>query len=319
MTSISACMIVKNEENVLARCLDCICDLVDEIIIVDTGSVDGTCAIAAKYTDKIYHFKWIDDFAAARNFAFSQCNCDYIYAADADEVIDSINRERFLILKEALLPEIEVVQMKYGNQLQYSTIYNYEEEYRPKLYKRVRSFVWEYPIHEAVRLTPVVYDSDVIITHMPEKSHTERDLRIFENMIQQQKVLDKRMLNLYAKELYVSGTEEDFKKATNFFEQIAENIETEKDTLMEAFCIVAKAARIEGNVTKFFKYAMKAVTIEGCSEICYELGQYYQKNEDYREAEVWYYNAAYETHSILNIQYEDALPKRDLEKCREQK
>lgn len=70
MADISLCMIVRNEEAVLARCLDSIRDEVDEIIIVDTGSSDNTKEIAARYTDKIYDFKWIDDFAAAREFFF---------------------------------------------------------------------------------------------------------------------------------------------------------------------------------------------------------------------------------------------------------
>ena len=62
-------MIVKNEENVLAKCLGSVYDLVDEIIIVDTGSTDKTKEIARKYTDKIYDFKWVDDFAKARNYS----------------------------------------------------------------------------------------------------------------------------------------------------------------------------------------------------------------------------------------------------------
>lgn len=84
MISISLCMIVKNEAAVLARCLDSVADLVDEIIIVDTGSTDRTKEIGAKYTDKIYDFQWIHDFSAARNYAFSLASCDYIYSADAD-------------------------------------------------------------------------------------------------------------------------------------------------------------------------------------------------------------------------------------------
>lgn len=63
MIQISLCMIVKNEETVLARCLDSIKDLMDEIIIVDTGSTDRTKEIAAGYTDQIYDFAWVDDFA----------------------------------------------------------------------------------------------------------------------------------------------------------------------------------------------------------------------------------------------------------------
>ena len=78
MATFSLCMIVKNEQNVLARCLDSMADLMDEIIIVDTGSQDTTKEIAAKYTDKIYDFAWIDDFAVARNFAASKAQMDYI-------------------------------------------------------------------------------------------------------------------------------------------------------------------------------------------------------------------------------------------------
>ena len=65
MISISLCMIVKNEERVLERCLQSLQGLMDEIIIVDTGSTDRTKEIAKKYTDKIYDFTWIDDFSAA--------------------------------------------------------------------------------------------------------------------------------------------------------------------------------------------------------------------------------------------------------------
>lgn len=62
MATVSLCMIVKNEEKVLGRCLDSAKEIADEIIIVDTGSTDRTKEIAAEYTEKIYDFKWNDDF-----------------------------------------------------------------------------------------------------------------------------------------------------------------------------------------------------------------------------------------------------------------
>ena len=83
MITISLCMIVKNEADVLRRCLVSIADLMDEIIIVDTGSTDRTKEIASEFTDRIYDYVWQDDFAAARNFAFSKASMEYIYSADA--------------------------------------------------------------------------------------------------------------------------------------------------------------------------------------------------------------------------------------------
>ena len=66
---ISVCMITKNEEKKLERCLSSLAPYGFEIVIVDTGSTDRTKEIAAKYTDKIFHFEWINDFSAARNYS----------------------------------------------------------------------------------------------------------------------------------------------------------------------------------------------------------------------------------------------------------
>lgn len=310
-------MIVKNEEKVLARCLDSIRDLMDEIIIVDTGSTDNTKKIAGEYTDKVYDFKWINDFSAARNFAFSKATCDYIYSADADEVLDAENREKFRILKETLVSDVEIVQMYYGNQLSHGTVYNFDRELRPKLFKRLRRFWWIEPVHETVRLLPVVFDSDIEITHQPHGSHAERDLLIFEGMVQRGERLSERLFTMYAKELLISGSEEQLKKAEDYFAQAAEGGETTPEQMKEALCVVVRAARLRCDDLKMYRYAMKGVTDEGISEVCYELGEYYFSKKDYEEASIWYYNAAYETSSILNIHMGGDLPLMRLSQCYE--
>jgi glycosyltransferase involved in cell wall biosynthesis len=78
-------MIVKNEEKYLEGCLESVKNVADEIVIVDTGSEDSTLDIAERYGAKIYHFEWIDDFSAARNFALSKSTGDWILYLDADE------------------------------------------------------------------------------------------------------------------------------------------------------------------------------------------------------------------------------------------
>ncbi|MCR4851537.1 MAG: glycosyltransferase family 2 protein [Lachnospiraceae bacterium] len=304
MITVSLCMIVKNESKVLSRCLDSVADLVDEIVIVDTGSDDDTKAIARLYTDRVYDFKWIDDFAAARNYAFSLCECDYIYSADADEILNEENRQKFRILKETLDPEIEIVQMYYGNQLENGTVYNFDRELRPKLFKRVRQFKWIERVHETVRTDPVVYDSDIEITHKPLTNHASRDYRVFEDMIRNGEKFSPRLFSFYARELFVSGEKDDFKKAEDFFTQIADDDETSRDDLKIAICIVVKAAYWRQDYLKMYRYAMKDVADDPCSEICFLLGEYYEDQRDYKEAAIWYYNAAFECHSILNVKYE---------------
>ncbi len=301
MITVSLCMIVKNEEKVLERCLDTIADLVEEIIIVDTGSTDATKKLARRYTEKVYDFQWVDDFSAARNFAFSKAQMEYIYSADADEVLSEENRKRFQQLKETLLPEIEIVQMKYGNQLRYGTVYNFDEEYRPKLFKSKRSFVWESPIHEVVRLEPLVYDSDIVITHLPGESHAKRDLALFERYCGTGARLSKRLFVLYARELMIAGDGEDFAKALPYFIAAAADPGRDSQEVAQACCVAAKAARLSGEVITFFKYTTKGLAGEECSEICCELGHFYEEHQDYDEAVIWYYNAVYETQPLLNI------------------
>ncbi len=302
MVTISLCMIVKNEEKILERCLDSVADLVDEIVIADTGSTDATREIARRYTEKVYDFPWTDDFSAARNFVFSRATQEYIYSADADEVLSPENRERFRLLKETLLPEVEIVQMKYANQLQFNTVYNYDEEYRPKLFKRKRDFVWEAPIHETVRLEPVIYDSDIVITHLPGESHVKRDLANFQKHWRQGYRLPKRLLGMYARELLIAGDEEDFAQAAPVFLEAAADNERDGEEMAQSCCVAARAARLAGDTVSFFKYTSKVIAEEACSEICCEMGHFYEGLSDWEEAAIWYYNAVYETRPILALQ-----------------
>ena len=85
--SLSACLIVRNEAHCLARCLDSLVGVADEIILVDTGSTDQTVEIARQYTDKIFYHAWNDHFSEARNVALAQATGDWVLIIDADEVV----------------------------------------------------------------------------------------------------------------------------------------------------------------------------------------------------------------------------------------
>ncbi len=103
MPTLSLCMIVRNEEANLKRCLQSVQGLVDEIVIVDTGSTDKTKEIAQKFSVKcpvkIFDFSWNNDFAAARNVSLQQATSDWILMLDADEVLAA---QDHLKIKEAV-------------------------------------------------------------------------------------------------------------------------------------------------------------------------------------------------------------------------
>ncbi len=79
-------MIVKNEARALGRCLESVKDWVGEIVVVDTGSTDGTVAIAQSHGARVSHFPWCDDFSAARNAALDQATREWVLVLDGDEV-----------------------------------------------------------------------------------------------------------------------------------------------------------------------------------------------------------------------------------------
>lgn len=315
LATISLCMIVKNEADILRRCLVSIADLMDEIIIVDTGSTDRTKEIAAEFTDQIFDYEWQDDFAAARNFAFSKASMDYIYSADADEVVDYFNQKRFAELKQALLPEIEIVQMYYITPQAYNTTANFKKEYRPKLYKRLREFVWIDAVHETVRLDPIVFDSEIEIKHLPRSLHAERDFRLFRRVFEREGRLSEKLHSMYAKELFVSGSREDFKAAEHIFAQTLKQEEASLDMKREAICALCHLYRQTGSADRFFSLAFKLMPGAVCSELCYEVGCYFQEKEDFEEAIQWYEMAAYQSQPVIDARMGGSLPLLVLGAC----
>jgi tetratricopeptide (TPR) repeat protein len=83
--TISACLIVRDEAKRLARCLESLRGVVDEIVVIDTGSNDDTIAIAESFGAKVGHFSWVDDFSKARNAALDLATSDWVLSIDADE------------------------------------------------------------------------------------------------------------------------------------------------------------------------------------------------------------------------------------------
>ncbi|MFA5032167.1 MAG: glycosyltransferase [bacterium] len=165
--SISLCMIVKDEEKNLPRCLDSFKDLVDEIIVVDTGSTDRTVEIAKSYGAKVYYFKWCDDFSAARNESLKYATKEWILIIDADEYIDSGNKEK---IKQVLQnPVCSAYSINTKNFLApYSPIFAVNTLIR--LYKKIPGICYNGKIHNQIessikKLGVKIGITDIFIYH----------------------------------------------------------------------------------------------------------------------------------------------------------
>lgn len=214
MIDISLCMIVRNEENSLPRCLASVQGIADEIVIVDTGSTDRTKEVALSFGAVIYDFTWIEDFSAARNFAFSKATRTYILWLDADDYLKEIDQERFKAVKQDLPDGINSVNMQYN--LAFDGEGNVVTSLRRnRLVRRSCNFKWIGPVHEYLEVYGPAYSSDVCITHDKDKVYTDRNLRIYQKRVEQGEVFSPRDQYYYANELREHGLDEE---ASRYYE-----------------------------------------------------------------------------------------------------
>lgn len=219
--TISLAVIAKNEEKNVARLLDSVQGCFDEIIFVDTGSTDKTKDIAATYNCKIYDFEWINDFAAARNFAFSRVSCDYVCWMDLDDCLK--NREAFIQWRDYAMEFADVWFATYN----YALDANGEpiiKFIRERVFKVGKDVVWQYPIHEGI-VAPMHLSKDMVpntswsINHLRDAqdiiADKSRNITILEKLKEENK-LDARLKFYYGKELYESGKAYDSITAFDF-------------------------------------------------------------------------------------------------------
>ncbi|MEK6808667.1 MAG: glycosyltransferase, partial [Nanoarchaeota archaeon] len=166
MTTISLCMIVKDEESYLENCLNSVKELVDEIVIVDTGSGDKTLEIAKKFNAKVIHNKWEDDFSKARNISLDNAKMDWILVLDADETIAIQDLQKIKeLIKNNDYDGYMLIQRTYTNNSNSpkwisSKDDKYEESKQysgwiysgiTRLFKNRKDIRFEYPVHETVK------------------------------------------------------------------------------------------------------------------------------------------------------------------------
>jgi glycosyltransferase involved in cell wall biosynthesis len=279
-------MIVKNEEETLARCLASIHDLVDEIIVVDTGSVDQTKKIARQFTKRIYDFEWIDNFSAARNYSFQLATKEYTMWLDADDVIDERNRELLQQLKVNLNPSVNSVTMEYlvNPHIEGSSVYKFR---RNRLIKTDCKFKWKGSVHEYLDVFGPIYHSNICIHHRKEKNDsTLRNLLIYEKQLQNGEDLTPRDLFYYANELYLHNN---IKKAIYYYNLFLDREDGWKEDKITSCSRLADCYNQLGNRKEEKKFLLKSFDYDQPrAEFCCRLGRYYLNNDRFQKAILWY-------------------------------
>jgi glycosyltransferase involved in cell wall biosynthesis len=166
-------MIVRNEEEVLAPCLESVKGA-DEIVILDTGSTDGTRKIAEKYTDQFYadEYTWKDDFADARNESLAKCHGEWVLSIDADETLEEGGMAKIMDLIDDVGDDISVVGVRLVSKSNGTT------HVSPRLFRRDCGITWMGAVHNYLNKLADI-ESDIVITYGYSPAHKKDPDRAF--------------------------------------------------------------------------------------------------------------------------------------------
>lgn len=285
MVKWSLCMIVKNEEDVIGRCLESAGDLFDEIIIADTGSGDGTKAEAGRFTDLIYDFEWKDDFAAARNFAFSKASGDYIMWLDADDVIpaESLRRLRELKSRPA---EADVYMLPYHTAFDENgaPVFSF---YRERIIRNCPKCIWRGCVHEVIEPFGKVVKTDAPIEHRKTRTgDAGRNLRIYENMLKNGCILDARHTYYYGRELYYH---ERYSEAEKVFAAFLDRDDGWAENKTDAALLLARCRYMQNSGRGAAEALMRGLSLgTPRADLCCAIGRHYFDLRQFDRAAFWY-------------------------------
>lgn len=284
---ISLCMIVRDEEAVLARCLESVKGAADEIVIVDTGSSDKTAEIAKAFTDKLFSFPWCDDFAEARNFAFSKAEGDYLFWLDADDVIPPESHVRLGALR-ALLEEEQPDTVMCPYDVGFLNGRPSATFYRERFLKRSENFRWVGRVHECIPPHGKIVREEFHIHHLgSDKPRGRRNLHIYQKWAAEER-LSPRDLFYYGRELQYNGL---FTEAIAVLEEMLQGDGWTVNKI-EACKSLSRAHEGRGErdpartaLLRSFLYG------EPRASVCCELGRLFFEDRRFLEAIFWYQTA----------------------------
>lgn len=282
--TISVCIITLNEEKVINRVLNCVKKFADEIILVDTGSIDKTVEIAKKFTEKIYFYKWVDDFSKARNFAFSKAKCDYLFWIDADDVITDENINKILKMKNQSGTFVDTYMFKYScgfdnNQKPSLTFY------RERLLKNCPLAKFQGFVHETVSPFGNVCYENIEIEHRKQGvGNPKRNLNLYKKHLPICN-FTQRDVYYFAKEYFYLGYFKTAIKLLKTYLNMKNKYAPDHKDALITLSVCYKNLKLKG-YEKFLFTALKEVGVD--SQILCLIGDYFLENNDLLNAEKYY-------------------------------
>lgn len=285
MKKLSVCLIVKDEEIVLNRILNCVSKFADEIVVVDTGSSDNTVEIAKSFTDKVYYFEWQNDFSKARNFSFSKATCEFVMWIDADDFVTDYDINQINLLKQDL-NNADVFMFKYSmgfNQKNQPT-FTY---FRERIIRRSLNLRWQGFVHEVISPVGKIEYCNIEIQHRKIKAgNPKRNLNIYRKAIKENITFDARETYYYARELYYNGylssCIKQMKKFLKFNQKFIGDVYGAYSILAECYLIKNKPQNALNLLLKFAK------THSPSPEICCLIAQCFNKLNNLNNAVFWF-------------------------------
>ena len=306
--TLSVTIICKNEEDNLRRLLPTL-TFADEIVVVDTGSTDGSVSVARSFTQNVYFYKWRDDFAAARNYAISKATRDYVMWLDCDDELPEATVKAIQSLKNAQNPaDTYFVRYRMGRN---SDFWFWRERILRRTDKcRFRGF-----IHEAIVPFGNARYLDCDVVHVSTADHSARNLAVYRNALASGRRFALRDKYYYARTLIENGLDE---QATPILLSFCRNKRASSSDRAQGYKMLARYALKNGETRKAVCYLSKAAAVlPPDSEVCCLFGDAYIAQRRFGDAAIWYEYALASTcrYGFVNDYYKGFYPYIQLSVC----
>ena len=288
MIKLSVCLIVKNEEKVLARCLKCVQKFADEIIIVDTGSKDNTIKIAKKFTKNVYSIAWQYDFSLARNYAFKMATGEYLMWIDADDTLTENDITKINRLKRNMSAETYMLKYQIAFDENNNPTFEY---YRERIVKNCQSAKFSGFVHECIIPFGRIVYTNIAIQHKKVKISKDgkRNLKIYNMHLKNNIKLNEREMFYYARELFYNGY---YTKAIKVLKKFLKMPNKFLPNTIEAYITISDCYLFKNNLKLSKKFLFESMMHSSPNAlVCCKLGNIYIKENCLKNAIFWYKTA----------------------------